>query len=86
MMRDEADLLPISALQHLLFCERQAAERMHELMRDGITPVVAFQAKCRRCSMLTLCQPASIGRKKGQRRSAAAYADRQLAAAFEEAA
>jgi CRISPR-associated exonuclease Cas4 len=65
---------------------RRAADRLHELMRDGITPTVAFQAKCRRCSMLTLCQPASIGRKKGQRRSAASFAERQLAAAFEEAA
>ena len=60
----------------------EAAARMHELMATGHTPPVAYQAKCRRCSMLTLCQPLSIGRAKGQRRSAAAYAERALAGAF----
>ena len=64
----------------------EAAGRMHELMANGETPAVALQAKCKRCSMLSLCQPASIGRKKGQRRSAAAYAGRALAAAFEDEA
>ena len=60
----------------------EAAGRMHELMRTGHTPAAALQAKCRRCSMLSLCQPSAIGRKKGQRRSAAAYAERALAAAL----
>ena len=59
-----------------------AAQRMHELMSSGHTPPAALQAKCKRCSMLSLCQPAAIGRKKGQRRSAAAYAERALAAAW----
>ena len=64
---------------------REAAGRMNELMATGHTPPAAFQAKCRRCSMLHLCQPLSIGRKKGQRRSAAAYVERALAGAFAEA-
>ena len=60
----------------------EAAGRMHELMSTGHTPPAALQAKCKRCSMLGLCQPAAIGRNKGQRRSAAAYAERVLAAAL----
>lgn len=61
-----------------------AAGRMHELMRLGHTPAVALQAKCKRCSMLTLCQPAAVGRVKGQHRSAAAYTERALMAALGE--
>ena len=64
----------------------EAAARMHELMRTGHTPAAALQAKCKRCSMLSLCQPAAIGRTKGQRRSAAAYAERALAAAWADTA
>ena len=64
---------------------QEAAARMHELMSTGHTPSVSYQPKCRRCSMLNLCQPLSIGRTKGQRRSAAAYAQRALVGALEEA-
>ena len=60
----------------------EAAERMHELMRQGITPPAALMKKCARCSMLHLCQPKAIGRRAGQSRSAAAYAERALAAAW----
>ena len=61
-----------------------AAARLHELVRAGHTPAAALQRKCKKCSLLHLCQPSAIGRKRGQRRSAAAFAARALAAAFAE--
>ena len=61
----------------------EAALRMHELMRTGTTPPASLMKKCARCSLLHLCQPKAIGRRAGQTRSAAAFTERALMAAFE---
>lgn len=56
-----------------------AAARMHELVATGTTPPAALMPKCRRCSLIDLCQPAAVGRRAGQHRSAAAFARRSVA-------
>lgn len=61
----------------------EAAARMHELIGAGRTPAAALMTKCARCSLLHLCQPKALGRRAGQSRSAASYAERSLAAAWE---
>ncbi len=38
-----------------------AADRFHALMRDGVTPCAKRQAKCRRCSLLEICMPETVG-------------------------
>jgi CRISPR-associated exonuclease Cas4 len=32
-------------------------ERLHELMRGGLTPAPVYAAKCKRCSLLEICEP-----------------------------
>jgi len=43
-MYSEDELLPISALQHLLFCERQCA-------------LIHIGSKCEHCSLIEICLP-----------------------------
>lgn len=50
----------------------RAADRLHELLTDGVTPPAVLEPKCRRCSLRDLCRPEAIGR------SVAAYVDRSL--------
>jgi CRISPR-associated exonuclease Cas4 len=39
----------------------QAAQRMHELYRTGISPPAIYESKkCDRCSLLELCQPRNV--------------------------
>lgn len=35
----------------------RAAAKLHELVRDGVLPRVAFAPKCKRCSLLDVCMP-----------------------------
>ena len=51
-----------------------AARRLHELVAAGVTPSAEYGRKCRSCSMLDLCMPASAG----SARSAARYLARQI--------
>lgn len=43
------------------------ARRLHALVEAGSTPIVAYSAKCDRCSVLSLCQPKSVGAKSASR-------------------
>lgn len=47
----------------------EAAARVHELIRSGITPRAQREPKCRGCSMLELCRPDAMA----PRRSAGRY-------------
>ena len=68
-MYPEADLLPLSALQHLVFCERQwalihlegLAARLHELTEEERTPPARYEKKCKSCSLVSVCLPKSMG-------------------------
>jgi CRISPR-associated exonuclease Cas4 len=48
-----------------------AATRLHELVAEGVTPRAQYQPKCRRCSLLSLCLPASMSRGRTASRYAA---------------
>jgi CRISPR-associated exonuclease Cas4 len=54
-----------------------ACLRLHELLRIGIAPRVKRQPKCKRCSLLEICQPAATA----PGRSAASYLARAVAQA-----
>lgn len=54
----------------------QTAERLHELIAAGRTPLARKEPKCRRCSMFDLCMPQAIGGS----RSALRYLDLAIAA------
>jgi len=58
---------------------RDAARRLHELIRAGVTPPAAYSRKCRSCSLRGVCLPKRVGRP----RSARLYLNRQLAASFQ---
>lgn len=52
-----------------------AAVRLHELLRSGVTPRVAREPKCRRCSLAQVCRPdATAPRRSARRYVAAAFA------------
>lgn len=52
----------------------QAAARLHELVASGETPRAEYGPKCEQCSLLPLCMPKALAK----RRSVAAYVDRAL--------
>lgn len=52
----------------------RAAQRMHELVRSGVTPRAIRQPKCENCSLLHLCLPAAVD----PARSAMQYLERSL--------
>jgi CRISPR-associated exonuclease Cas4 len=54
----------------------EAAQRLHEIMRGGVTPRAVREPKCDQCSLLELCLPDALG----PRRSAARYLQQSLAA------
>lgn len=41
-----------------------AAERLHELVRSGVTPPARYEKKCESCSLLHRCMPKVAGRSK----------------------
>lgn len=45
----------------------RAAERLHLLLRQGVTPVVSKEPKCDRCSLFSACRPDAIGSGKSAR-------------------
>lgn len=57
----------------------RAIERLHFLTKEGRTPAAHYEAKCRRCSLIDLCQPRAI-----EKRSAHDYLKRALRAHREE--
>ncbi len=56
---------------------RQAAVRLHQLVRAGITPPAVREKKCDTCSLLPVCLPDAMGRA-----SAGRYFERQLQASL----
>lgn len=60
---------------------QEAARRLHEIFAQGLTPQAKFSEKCRECSLLSLCLPEAMTR----RRSALAYWQRQMQGAAGEA-
>jgi CRISPR-associated exonuclease Cas4 len=52
----------------------QAAARLHELMRGGITPRAVREPKCESCSLVNLCLPGALGPP----RSVVRYMERAL--------
>jgi CRISPR-associated exonuclease Cas4 len=48
--------------------------RLHDLTRQGLTPPAEYASKCRKCSLIDICQPKATGS-----RSAIAYVRRALA-------
>ncbi|REJ86640.1 MAG: CRISPR-associated protein Cas4 [Planctomycetota bacterium] len=59
---------------------RQAAARVHELMRAGVTPPAVREKKCDTCSLLEICMPDVLGPRKSAKR----FFDRQLEAVLQE--
>ena len=41
-----------------------AANRLHELIESGLTPVAVYSAKCRQCSLNDQCQPKALSKKR----------------------
>jgi CRISPR-associated exonuclease Cas4 len=58
----------------------QAAERLHVLIRSGVTPRAVKLPKCRRCSLLTVCKPEAMSRGRSPQR----YVDQIVQEAFGE--
>lgn len=50
------------------------AERLHCLVKSGITPAADYEKKCKSCSLFSVCIPKTAGRHK----SAKDYLDRML--------
>lgn len=46
----------------------QAAQRLHALVRQGVTPRVAREPKCKRCSLVEVCRPDATGPRRSARR------------------
>jgi len=59
--------------------ERAAAE-LRSLMQSGVTPPPVFSAKCRRCSLIEICQPQALA----ERGSATLFLRRSLQTALRE--
>lgn len=57
----------------------KAAERLHDLISSGKTPIARKQAKCDRCSLLDVCLP----RATGDGKSARAFLSETLSHALE---
>ncbi|NIA05908.1 MAG: CRISPR-associated protein Cas4 [Proteobacteria bacterium] len=47
---------------------KQAAARLHELVRSGRTPLARYQKKCKSCSLMALCMPKVAGAAKSVNR------------------
>lgn len=58
----------------------QAALRLHELVASGSTPRAEEEPKCKRCSLVEVCQPGATGPKRSARR----FLSRALARAISE--
>ncbi|MGQ9634900.1 MAG: CRISPR-associated protein Cas4 [Bryobacteraceae bacterium] len=54
--------------QELRSMTEQAANRMHELFRQSVTPAGVYESKCRGCSIIDWCLPRAVrpGRSAGQ--------------------
>ena len=52
--------------------------RLHELSRAGVTPGPVYAAKCKRCSLLDLCEPKSTGGKSAKQYMKSALRDTLL--------
>ena len=43
------------------------ALRLHELVKAGLTPIVAYSPKCDRCSLFAVCRPKAVGAKDAEK-------------------
>ncbi len=46
---------------------REAASLLHRIVRSGLTPKAHYEKKCKKCSLLSICMPRVIGRKRNVR-------------------
>lgn len=59
---------PVVFSPELRASTENACGRMHELYRAGISPLPIYESnKCDRCSLIELCQPKSLGKKRASR-------------------
>jgi CRISPR-associated exonuclease Cas4 len=42
----------------------ETAKRVHALIASGVTPRASYEKKCKQCSLLSVCLPKSLGRKR----------------------
>jgi len=56
----------------------RAARRFRELVENGITPRARKEKKCETCSLLELCMPEAMTRRRSARRYLTAAVDRSL--------
>lgn len=71
--------LDIAFSEDLRRMTEAAAIRLHQLIKDGITPKAVHEPKCEQCSLIDLCLPAAMHAK----RTARAYLSRAIAEARE---
>jgi CRISPR-associated exonuclease Cas4 len=50
---------------------REAAQRLHEIVDSGVTPLPVYSKKCRQCSLSEICLPSA----SAQRKKVEAYLD-----------
>jgi CRISPR-associated exonuclease Cas4 len=58
-----------------------AADRLHQIIRGGLTPIARREPKCDRCSLLNLCLPHALKPRATPRRYLAAAVDDAVHAA-----
>ena len=46
----------------------EIAERVHELIESRVTPKPVYEQKCKRCSLLEICLPKTIGKTRSVKR------------------
>lgn len=63
---------------------QKAARRLHQLVDSGTTPAATKEKKCRQCSLLDLCMPEAMTRRRSARRYVLAVVDRELMSPVED--
>ncbi len=56
--------LPVLLNRQLREQTEDTAQRLHQLIASGVIPKAHYESKCRRCSLIDLCRPQTVGRGK----------------------
>ncbi len=70
--------VPVTLDDELRALTADAAFRLHRLLREGITPPAVREPKCERCSLLELCLPQAMTRRRSAQRFLTANLHRLL--------